>query len=612
MQPDFDPIQPASLEWQGVTPVAKRFGDRYFSHDDGRAESLAVFIEGNYLARRFAGLAAGELFVIGETGFGTGLNMLLAAELFAQTASRRARLSLLSAELHPLTPGDLARALRAWPSLTPLATRLCQQYPALTPGFHRLRLAANIDLTVMFGDAEQMWLNQPGRVDAWFLDGFAPDRNPKLWRPELLALLASRSRPGATLATYTAAGHVRCALAEAGFEVQRMQGFGRKRHRLEGHTPGCWRPARYRAGNALVIGAGLAGATTARAFAERGWHVRVADPTGIAAGASGNRAGVVYATPSGVATPQNRFYQASYLHAGGWFRDYRAEHSGIGRFNGVIQHFTHAEQREKLLKAGASGHWPEAQMRVIDDNAVLLADGGYLKPAKWCALLLDHPAIHFETASLQRIDAAGQPVLDGGDADDFDAAVLCIAGSAATLPGLPELPLRAIRGQVTECRATSTSRAWQRAQCHEGYLTPAIDGLHCVGATFHVGDTEPAPRATDDAANLEQLARCLPRSWRELGGRDIEVVGQRVAFRCQASDYLPLAGHSPGARNESATPLMVNLAHGSRGIGGTPLIADMIADNLSGLPAAVDSAMQRALDPARFELRKQKKRSKMR
>mgnify|MGYP005849753907 CR=1 FL=1 len=604
MQPDFDPIQPASVEWHGTTPVATHFADGYFSREDGRAESLAVFIEGNYLARRFAALTPGALFVIGETGFGTGLNVLLAAELFAQTAPSQARLSLLSAERHPLAPDDLARALHAWPSLAPLASRLLEQYPALTPGFHRLRLADNIDLTIMFGDAGQMWQNQPAPVDAWFLDGFAPDRNPAMWRPELLALLAARSRPGATLATFTAAGHVRRGLAQAGFEVQRMPGFGRKRHRLEGGMPGRWRPARYRTGLALVAGAGLAGVTTARALAERGWRVRVVDPAGVAEGGSGNRAGVVYTTPSGVATPQNRFYQASYLHAGAWFRRHQAERTGIGRFNGVVQHITRASQRDKLLKASASGHWPEAQMRFVEDNAVMLANGGYLQPAQWCAQLLDHARIRFENNRIERLETDGRPVLDSGETGDPDAIVLCIAGGARALPGLPALPLREIRGQVTECRATAASRRWRRAQCHEGYLTPAIAGLHCVGATFNLGDAEADPRAVDDAANLDQLAHCLPRFWRELGGEDIEIASQRVAFRCQTSDYLPLAGPSPGSINAGAAPLMLNLAHGSRGISGTPLLADLIADRLSGLPAAVDRAMQSALEPARFELRK--------
>ncbi|MBS3743981.1 MAG: tRNA (5-methylaminomethyl-2-thiouridine)(34)-methyltransferase MnmD, partial [Wenzhouxiangellaceae bacterium] len=538
MQPDFDPIQPAVVDWQGATPVATAFADGYFGREDGPAESRAVFIDGNHLGRRFAELAPGDLFVIGETGFGTGLNLLLAARMFARAAPATARLSLLSAELHPLMPDDLARASESWPALAPLAARLCEQYPALTPGFHRLHLADNIDLTLMFGDAEQMWQHQPARVDAWFLDGFAPDRNPALWHPRLLALLARRSRPGATLATFSAAGHVRRGLADAGFEVRRLPGFGRKRHRVEGRMPGAWRPGRYRTGEALVVGAGLAGATTARALAERGWQVRVADPAGIAAGASGNRAGVVYTTPSGVATPQNRFYQASYLHAIGWFRRYLAERAGIGRFNGVVQHVTHANQRAKLLKAAASGHWPDAQMRFIEDDAVLLADGGYLQPAKWCALLLDHDRIRLERTRIQRIDATGRPVPDVSEGRRIDATVLCVAGGAREMPGLPELPLREIRGQVTECRATASSRRWRQAQCHDGYLTPAIDGLHCVGATFNLGDPEPAPRTADDAANLDQLAGRLPQCWRELGGADIEVVTQRVAFRCQANDYL--------------------------------------------------------------------------
>ncbi|MEX0915960.1 MAG: FAD-dependent 5-carboxymethylaminomethyl-2-thiouridine(34) oxidoreductase MnmC [Wenzhouxiangellaceae bacterium] len=600
MQPDFEAITPALVEWRGQTPFATHFGDSYFSRDDGVGESRAVFLAGNHLPRRFAEIAPGEVFVIGETGFGTGLNMLLAAELFARTAPSGARLSLISAERHPLAPADLEHALCANPALAPFSDRLRAEYPPLTPGFHRLRLAGNIDLTLMYGDAGQMWHNQPAQVDAWFLDGFAPDRNPGMWQSQLLEALARRSRPGATLATFTVAGPVRRALCETGFEIQRMPGFGRKRHRLEGHMPGRWQARRFRTGGALIAGAGLAGATTARALAERGWQVRVLDPQGIAAGASGNRAGVVYTTPSGIPTPQNRFYQASYLHAISWFRRYHAEAAGIGAFNGIVQHITDARQRRKLATAISSGHWPAAQLQRIDDDAVLLVDGGYLRPAQWCRQLLDHPAITVEAARVLRLDGSGLPVLSGGKSTPCDAVVLCIAGAARQFPDLPALPLRDIRGQVSECRATAATRGWRTARCHEGYLTPAVDGLHCIGATFNLHDPDPSARDSDDRANLEQLRRNLPHCWRELGGNDIEVVSRRVAFRCQTRDYLPLAGYSPGSRNEAPLPLMLNLAHGSRGIGGTPLIADLIADTLSELPACVDNAMQDALDPARF------------
>jgi len=603
MQPDFDAIAPAVVDWQGDTPFSPGFGDGYSSREDGAGESRAVFIEGNHLPERFARLSPGDLFVIGETGFGTGLNMLLAADLFTRTAPRTARLSLISAERHPLPPADLARALCTRPGLAPFCETLQAEYPPLTPGFHRLRLAENIDLTLMFGDAEIMWRQSDAAIDAWFLDGFAPDRNPEIWQPRLLETLARHSRPGATLATFTVAGAVRGALGAAGFETIRQPGFGRKRHRLEGHLPGTSPAQRCRTGTVVVAGAGLAGATTARALAERGWQVRMIDPAGVATGASGNRAGVVYTTPSGTATPQNRFYQASYLHAAGWLRKYRVEQAGIGRFEGVVQHITDDRQRAKLAAASDSGHWPETQLRWLDEDSVLLADGGYLQPVAWCRLLLNHPAIAVEEGSVEQIDAQGRPVLTSGDSIQADAVVLCIAGAALGMENVPALPLRMIRGQVSECRATPASRRWRRAHCHNGYVTPAIDGLHCVGATFNLRDPEPLARDSDDQANLNQLRRNLPERWAQLNGDEIEVVDRRVAFRCQANDYLPVAGLSPGAQNRADVPLLLNLAHGSRGIGGTPLIADMIADLVSATPGCVDRAMASVLDPGRFEER---------
>jgi len=608
MQPDFDAIVPAVIDWHGDTPFSSRFGDGYFSRDGGAAESRAVFIEGNHLTTRFCRLAPGGLFVIGETGFGTGLNMLLVAELFTRIAPSSARLSLVSAERHPLRPRDLARVLDARPELAPLSERLRTEYPPLTPGFHRLKLADNIDLTLMLGDAETMWRQSDAKVDAWFLDGFAPDRNPEMWQSGLFERLAGSSRPDATLATFTVAGAVRRALGAAGFEVRRLPGFGRKRQRLEGCLAGHAVGQRYRTGTAVVAGAGLAGATTSRALAERGWQVRVLDPAGIATGASGNRAGVVYTTPSGVATPQNRFYQASYLHAIGWLRRFGAAEAGIGEFDGVVQHITGDRQRARLQHASDSGHWPESQLARLDEDSVLLRDGGFLQPSAWCRLLLDHPDISFETSAVTGVDAHGLPVTVKGDSIEADAVVLCIAGAALGMDSLPALPLRLIRGQVTECRATRASRRWRRAHCHDGYLTPAIDGLHCVGASFNLHDSEPLARDSDDRANLDKLRGNLPRQWAELGGDRIEAVDRRVAFRCQATDYLPVAGLCPGAHNRASVPVLLNLAHGSRGIGGTPLIADRIADMLSAMPACIDRAMARALNPDRFEQRSHRRR----
>lgn len=596
MKPDFDAVEPARVEFVENRPFSPSYRDGYFGSEDGEGESAAVFLEGNQLARRFADLRSGDFFVIGETGFGTGLNVLQAARLFQRIAPEGARLYLLSAEKHPLTAGDLARALSAWPGLEPWSGALRAGYPPAAPGYHRIALAPRVELLLMLGDAGIMWGAQTTPVDAWFLDGFAPSRNPEMWTDSLIAKLAARSRPGTTLATFSVAARVRSALAAHGFETVRRAGFGAKRHRLEAHLPGRWAARSVRAGRVHIAGAGLAGATTARALAERGWDVEVFDPLGVAAGASGNRAGVLYTTPSGVATPQNRFYQSSYLRALQWISNYRGEALGLARMDGVVQHVTGERQRRKLESASRAGVWPAPLLEWLDESCVLLPAAGVLDPPGWCRHLLSHERIALRTERLPVSPEARGAV---------DATVWCTGSLEGHEAGLP---IRRIRGQVTECRATPESRRWRRARCHSGYVTPAIGGTHSIGATFDLGETETGVRDGDDLRNLAELRRWLPRRWEELGGDGIEVTGRRVGFRCQSADFLPIAGP---ARSVAAGQGSVwfNVAHGSRGLSGTPLSAERIADELSGLPAGTDANILDAIGPDRFH-RRQRNRSR--
>ena len=609
MPETFQPITTARVEWQGDTPIAPVFGDGYFSVGQGAQESLAVFIEGNHLSKRFAELPSNALFVIGETGFGTGLNLLLAARLFSETTRSSARLRLVSAEKHPLTSADLAKAWQHWPELQAWSQPLLEQYPPATPGFHHIQLSDRIDLTLMFGNAKQMWRQHSGGIDAWFLDGFAPDRNEAMWQEDLFRVLAERSQPGATLASFTVAGHVRRGLEAVGFRVMRKPGFAHKRHRLEGALPGKHAPKRMQSGHALVAGAGLAGATTARALAERSWQVTVIDEQGIASGASGNRAGVVYTTPSAHPTPQNRYYQSSYLHALLWLQRYQIESQGIGRLNGVIQHLSDAHLQNKLLLALDSGYWPETVLRRLDSASVELIGGGYVQPARWCKHLLDHPAIELGIGRIQDWIETGVQ-LSNGEKISADHTVLCLSGEAQSFDSLNWLPIKMIRGQVSYCKATLQSLNWQQAECHRGYLTPAVDGLHCIGATFNLHEHDPEASDADNQSNLDQLKIHRSQRWQELGGDAIEVVDQRVGFRCQSSDYLPLAGSMVDGNGTEQPGRWLNLAHGSRGITGTPICADLIADQISGLPTSVDLEIIAALRPKRFSERRQRKRTR--
>ena len=212
--------QHPDLDWRGDVPIARRFGDPYFSLADGLAETRHVFLAGNNLPERFR-----DGFHIAELGFGTGLNVFAALALWRQSGIR-GRLRFTSFERFPMAAADMARALAVYPDMLSVAGPVLD---ALALGETRVE-TADLDLTIIVGDARMTLPAWPGRADAWFLDGFAPAKNPELWEPELLAEVAGHTAPGGTAATYSAAGAVRRALAETGFRVERQTGFGTKRH----------------------------------------------------------------------------------------------------------------------------------------------------------------------------------------------------------------------------------------------------------------------------------------------------------------------------------------------------------------------------------------------
>ena len=296
------------LDWQDGQPVSRRFGDVYFSRASGIDETRHVFLAGNRLAQRFAALTADAVFGIGETGFGTGLNFLCAWRLFDQTAPPGARLHFVSAELDPLPAHELEAALALWPELAHWRTALLLQYGALPPGWHRFVFdGGRVMLTLVVGDARETLAQLDARVDAWFLDGFSPAKNAELWEPGVLRAVADHSRPGATFATYTCAGAVRRGLEQAGFRVEKSAGFGPKREMLRGELAAVGgAPAQDSlvGREAIVVGGGLAGTSAARSLAQRGWHVQLIERhSQLAAGASGNPQGILYARLSAAQDP---------------------------------------------------------------------------------------------------------------------------------------------------------------------------------------------------------------------------------------------------------------------------------------------------------------------
>jgi len=584
----------AGLDWSDAGLRSRRFDDVYFSAVDGLAESRAVFLRGCGLPERWAGRGR---FVVGELGFGTGLNVLALLDLWRNTRPPDARLHIFSVEAFPLAQDEARRALAAWPDIGDLAEALTRDWPAGRPGFHRLdfpALGATLDLAVAeAAEALQAW---DGRADAWFLDGFAPARNPQMWRQPLLDLVAARSAPSARLATFTVAGSVRRGLAQAGFEVAKRPGFGRKRERLEAVVPETPPAAAVaHAPRTVIIGAGVAGAALARAFRALGLEPVVLEADRPGAGASGNAAALV----------------APRLDAGG---------GGIARLH-VQAHdravrIYRAETPEAVLAQGAwrleagprdAGRfdrlavWPgfargALQRRTPDQTALAfgepvgaggleMADALTLTPAVLLKSWLGR-VVRAEAAGLVRDEGVWRILGPLGEVL-AQAEIVCLAAGphAARLAAVG--PLRAVRGQVNlaDSALDGPAAAWG------GYAIPAPGGL-LFGATHDRDDWDVTVREADTARNLALLAGARPRLAAKLAGATL---GGRASLRAATPDHLPLAGAVPGMAG-----LFVLAGLGGRGFTLAPLLAEEVAATALGAPRPLPRDLAALVDPARY------------
>ena len=307
-------IVPARLEFKDGVPYSAAYGDIYHSADGGAGQARHVFLQGCGLPQAWAGR---DRFVVLETGFGTGLNFLTTWAAWRDDPARPARLHFLSVEKHPFRADDLARLHAHWPEFAPLSAELLANWPTLTPGFHRIALdGGRVQLTLMLGDALDCLPQVQAEVDAFYLDGFAPDCNADLWQPKLFDALARLARPGAMAATYTVAAPVRQGLMQAGFVCDKRVGYGRKRHCLSARFAGQSRWVESpKLRHVAVIGAGVAGSAVAHALAQRGLDVTVLERADAPAqAASGNPVAVFRPVISRDDNRATRLTRAAFLH----------------------------------------------------------------------------------------------------------------------------------------------------------------------------------------------------------------------------------------------------------------------------------------------------------
>ena len=591
------------------------YDDIYASAAGGLAETQHVFLGGNDLPARWRGR---RRFVIVETGFGAGLNFLVTWDAWRRCAPPDARLHYLSAEKHPFSADDLARVAGAWPQLAPLADELVEQYPPTVPGFHRIHFdAGRVTLTLLFGEAVEMLRQLNARTDAFYLDGFAPPKNPAMWGEDLFEELARLARPSATAATYTVAGAVRARLAATGFAVERRRGFGPKRDmlvaRYAGHAGDD--PGQLPGPEALVIGAGLAGTFCAAQLADRGWQVQLIERRSAPAQeASGNPAALLMPTFSTDWNPLTRLTVPAFAHAAQRLRSLtRFRDVPAWQQSGVLQLARDASHLERQVRTAETFALPDDLIRVVspEEGAALcgapvggpgwwLQSAGWADPAAVCraSLAAAGAAVRCrfdcEAAELRHLgdrweilDASGVQLARG------PVVILANAHRAGALSGCESLTLTQTRGQVSFLPELAGRQLFMPV-CREGYITPAVDGAHCLGASYHAGSDNPQTTRQDHVANLDRLERLLPNF---AAGLDPAALQGWVGFRTVSPDRLPLVG-SVSAGGPGGLFSCVGLA--SRGLTWAPLLSEIIACQITGEPLPVEREVLDWLAPGRF------------
>lgn len=591
----------AAVEWgeDGVLRSAA-FGDVYASRDGALEETRQVFLAPCGLPDRWRGR---RCFSIGELGFGAGLNALAAWDLWRRTRDPGARLHFVSIEGFPLSKADAARALAPFGEVADLAAKLLARWPVRAFGAQRFAWDEDgFVLTVIHGPVETALQTLDSPVDAWFLDGFAPARNPAMWTETILSRLKSLSAPGARVATYSAAGAVRRGLQEAGFLVEKAPGFGSKRDRLVAENPGAAR-RESSLPRVAVIGGGIAGASVAGALARRGASVTLwtAGDT-LADQASGNPAGLVMPRLDRGASPAAACLRAAYLFA---LDHYRRLAPAAFTPCGVRQRPDSDRAAEAFADLLADPPWPADHLQAADAGALLHVQAGMLDPRAAIAALTDGLDVRFGASvrGLTRSTAGWR--LEGEGGAPFGEAEAVVIATGAALRELAQtrwLPIALSEGQIECAPAPPVAQALTQG----AYVGPCGAGL-VFGASFTPTARPTAVASTqaraDNLARLEALDPTL------LARIDRERLESRAAVRATTADRFPIVGEAPDAAawrlaDHLSGPVHPNLwllgGLGARGLTLAPLLAESLASRLCAEPDPIPADQRAVLSPARF------------
>ncbi|OOF36431.1 bifunctional tRNA (5-methylaminomethyl-2-thiouridine)(34)-methyltransferase MnmD/FAD-dependent 5-carboxymethylaminomethyl-2-thiouridine(34) oxidoreductase MnmC [Rodentibacter rarus] len=646
------------------TPISNQFDDVYFSNQDGLAETNYVFLQGNQLWERWLAYENAH-FVIAETGFGTGLNFFAVTTLFRQFRHQfphapLKRLYFISFEKYPLKPTALRQAHLAYPQFAELSQHLQRYWQSPIKGCQRIHFEETT-LDLWFGDvAENLpqlgdYMNE--QIDAWFLDGFAPSKNPDMWNENLYHLMYRFSKPQGTFATFTAASAVRKGLALAGFEVTKRQGFGKKRECLNGQKTqpnstalsAPWfqpQPATMKKQDIAIIGGGIASLCTAISLLQRGANITLyCEDEQPALNASGNKQGAFYPQLS----DDNPLTIHFYLHAfsyGKQLLDWAIK-QGIEfehEFCGVALCAYNEKSAVKLEKISQLG-LPKEIFEMLDAKALsekvglpLDCGGGFLSQGAWLAprqfvqnafSLLEKCGVKIKTSqkitALSPTHSGWQLYRSSKDSTEHEVVILANGYKITDFSQTEKLPLYPIRGQVSQIPTSENLLKLKSVLCYDGYLTPADQAKtsHCIGASHIRDNTDRHFSEQEQRENQQKLQQNIAQRWTQ----EVDTSGNlaRTGIRCSVRDLAPMVGNVPHfaqqcedyhnlfnlRRRQQPIPSAVNFpnlflcaALGSRGLTSAPLLGETLVSLIYGEPLPLGENILQNLSANRAWVRK--------
>ncbi len=658
-------IQHAKIHFnEENTPVSDKFDDVYFSNQDGLAETHYVFLEGNQLWERWVNYQEVH-FVIAETGFGTGLNFFAVTSLFREFRQKYPdsplkRLYFISFEKYPLALDALQQAHLAYPQFSHLAQHLQQHWLNPIQGCYRFHFDETT-LDLWFGDVAEN-LPQLGdymndKIDAWFLDGFAPSKNHDMWNEQLYQQMFRFTKPQGTFATFTAASAVRKGLENAGFDITKRKGFGKKRECLSGQKThekltalsAPWfhnQPANLNKQDIAIIGGGIASLCTAISLVKRGAKITIyCEDEQTALNASGNKQGAFYPQLSDDNDRNIRFYIHAFAY-GHQFLRWAIQHKieFEHEFCGVALCAYHEKAESKLNKI-AELNLPSDLYQSLSQTELsekvglpLPFGGGFIPQGAWLAprqlvqhafALLEKQGVQIKTShkvtALSQTEHGWQIKTAENETFCHEVVVLANGHKLTEFEQTQKLPLYPVRGQVSQIPTSANLLKLKTVLCYDGYLTPVdqAKASHCIGAS-HVRDNATREFSlTEQQENQQKIQQNIPEDWT----KEVDTSGNlaRIGVRCSVRDLTPMMGAVPHfSAQQTQYQNLFNLrrrkqpieqaanypnlyligALGSRGLTSAPFLGETLASLIYGEPLTMSEDLIHNLMPNRSWVRR--------